>query len=73
MIPFNFVKTDEGFRAPTRDSVRAFKAALKGLGVNVTERVERGQDIAAACGQLAGEHQGRFARRGLSELSIAQP
>jgi len=31
----------------------------------VTQRVERGHDIAAACGQLAGEHVGRFAKRGV--------
>jgi len=63
VIPFNYVDTTQGFRRPSRDRVRAFKNELKKRGVNVTERMERGQDIAAACGQLAGQHAGRFARR----------
>lgn len=63
VIPFNYVATEEAFKRPSRERVRAFKAELKRRGVNVTERVERGHDIAAACGQLAGQHQGRFARR----------
>lgn len=63
LIPFNYVATQEGFRRPERMRVRAFRAELEKRGVNVTERVERGHDIAAACGQLAGEHHGRFSRR----------
>ncbi|CAN5535286.1 23S rRNA (adenine(2503)-C(2))-methyltransferase RlmN [soil metagenome] len=63
VIPFNWVDTGEGFARPTREAVRRFKGILESKGVNVTERVERGHDIAAACGQLAGEHQGRFAKR----------
>ncbi len=63
VIPFNFVATQEGFRRPSRERVRAFKQELKKHGVNVTERMERGHDIAAACGQLAGEHVGRFAHK----------
>lgn len=71
VIPFNFVATEEAFKRPSRDRVRAFKAELKKRGVNVTERVERGHDIAAACGQLAGQHHGRFARRpATSELPV---
>jgi len=63
LIPFNYVMTDEGFRRPEVGRVRSFRRELESRGVNVTQRVERGHDIAAACGQLAGEHQGRFARR----------
>lgn len=63
LIPFNYVATQEGFRRPERARVRAFRTELEKRGVNVTERVERGHDIAAACGQLAGEHHGRFSRR----------
>lgn len=63
LIPFNYVDTEQGFRRPSRDRVKAFRAALEKRRVNVTERIERGHDIAAACGQLAGQHQGRFARR----------
>jgi len=69
VIPFNYVATEEGFKRPTRERVRAFKAELKKHGVNFTERMERGHDIAAACGQLAGQHPGKFARRG-HELTV---
>ncbi len=63
LIPFNFVNTAEGFFRPGQARVRAFRRRLEQLGVNVTQRAERGHDIAAACGQLAGEHTGRFSRR----------
>lgn len=63
LIPFNYVNTEQGFQRPTKERVRAFRQVLASMGVNVTERVERGHDIAAACGQLAGQHTGRFARR----------
>ena len=43
--------------------VLGFRGILASKGVNVTQRVERGHEIAAACGQLAGIHQGKFARR----------
>lgn len=70
VIPFNYVQTEQGFSRPSRTRVKAFKSELKRLGVNVTERMERGHDIAAACGQLAGEHAGRMAkRRNLSVVS----
>jgi 23S rRNA (adenine2503-C2)-methyltransferase len=71
LIPFNWVDTEQGFARPERERVRAFRRELEGRGVNVTERVERGHEIAAACGQLAGEHKGRFARRAEpSELPV---
>lgn len=60
LIPFNWVDTERGFARPERERVRAFKSVLRARGVNATERVERGHDIAAACGQLAGQHNGRF-------------
>jgi 23S rRNA (adenine2503-C2)-methyltransferase len=73
LIPFNWVDTEQGFHRPERQRVRAFRNVLERLGVNVTERVERGHDIAAACGQLAGQHSGKFARRGnQSELHVLQ-
>ncbi|MBV6458916.1 MAG: putative dual-specificity RNA methyltransferase RlmN [Fimbriimonadaceae bacterium] len=63
LIPFNWVDTGQGFSRPSRESVNAFRSILERARVNVTERIERGHDIAAACGQLAGQHAGRFARR----------
>ena len=67
LIPFNWVDTGNGFARPDRDRVRQFRRILEQAGMNVTERTEKGHDIAAACGQLAGQHQGKFARRNLSE------
>ncbi len=63
LIPFNWVDTGEGFARPESDRVRSFRSILDGRGINVTQRVERGHDISAACGQLAGQHTGKFARR----------
>lgn len=72
LIPFNYVETQEGFRRPQRPRVRRFRTELEARGIAVTERVERGHDIAAACGQLAGRHRGRPRRRqGLSELPVS--
>ena len=71
LIPFNKVETEQGFARPKRERVQAFRRRLESHKVNVTERVERGHDIAAACGQLAGRHKGRFARRQqTSELKV---
>lgn len=63
LIPFNYVDTANGYRRPSKERVRTFRRELEMRGANVTERVERGHDIAAACGQLAGQHLGRFAKR----------
>jgi 23S rRNA (adenine2503-C2)-methyltransferase len=63
LIPFNWVDTEQGFARPERSSVRAFRARLEARRVNVTERMERGHDIEAACGQLAGVHLGRFGKK----------
>lgn len=73
LIPFNWVDTTQGFQRPSRERVRSFRSILESRSVNVTERVERGHDIAAACGQLAGQHMGRFGskRRGLSALPVS--
>lgn len=70
LIPFNYVSTEQGYKRPTRESISAFKNELKKRGVNVTQRVERGHDIAAACGQLAGEHTGRFAKRESLKVAV---
>lgn len=71
LIPFNFVQTEQGFGRPTPERVRAFRRELEQRGVNVTQRVERGHEIAAACGQLAGQHHGRFSsRRRVSALPV---
>jgi 23S rRNA (adenine2503-C2)-methyltransferase len=59
LIPFNPHEGSE-FARPTARAVEAFQAALREAGVDdVTVRRPRGQEILAACGQLAIEGQGR--------------
>ncbi|MCC6381487.1 MAG: 23S rRNA (adenine(2503)-C(2))-methyltransferase RlmN [Dehalococcoidia bacterium] len=50
LIPVN--PTAGGYRRPPRARVLAFERVLRQGGVNVTVRVEKGTEIAAACGQL---------------------
>lgn len=70
LIPFNWVDTGQGFSRPTNERIRTFRGILQNAGMNVTQRVERGHDIAAACGQLAGQHKGKFANRPKEEGSL---
>ncbi|MBV9691138.1 MAG: 23S rRNA (adenine(2503)-C(2))-methyltransferase RlmN [Ktedonobacteraceae bacterium] len=49
-IPVN--ATAAGYRPPAPDAMRTFRAILFKHGVSSSIRAERGDDIAAACGQL---------------------
>jgi 23S rRNA (adenine2503-C2)-methyltransferase len=51
LIPYN--PTDSPYEGSSRSATDAFKAALEEHGLTATVRLTRGQDIAAACGQLA--------------------
>ncbi|MSP21764.1 MAG: 23S rRNA (adenine(2503)-C(2))-methyltransferase RlmN [Dehalococcoidia bacterium] len=51
LIPYN-PTAGEGLRRPSLGRVRAFQRTLQERGVNATIRIERGAEIAAACGQL---------------------
>ena len=51
LIPFNPV-AGTGYRPPGKKRAEAFRARLERAGISVTLRLERGQDISAACGQL---------------------
>jgi len=51
IIPYNAVD-GAGFKAPGMQRVEAFDKILDDAGIRVTQRVQRGPDIAAACGQL---------------------
>ncbi len=53
LIPWNPATTLEHFRSPRPERLKKFREALEERGVTVTQRVERGQEIDAACGQLA--------------------
>ncbi len=53
LIPYNPIKGDK-FKKPERNDMLRFKYLLEASGKKVTIRLERGADIDAACGQLAG-------------------
>ena len=61
LIPFNPFSQSE-FRRSSPERVRHFAEILQGAGLTVTTRKTRGDDIAAACGQLAGEVSDRTRR-----------
>ena len=56
LIPWNDVPDAKlegaAFGAPKPEALREFRAILERAGVTVTQRVQRGADVAAACGQL---------------------
>jgi 23S rRNA (adenine2503-C2)-methyltransferase len=58
LIPFNPFP-QSGLRRSPRERVIAFADVLQQAGIVTTIRRTRGDDIAAACGQLAGEVQDR--------------
>jgi 23S rRNA (adenine2503-C2)-methyltransferase len=58
LIPFNPFP-ESGLKRSPRDRVLAFAKLLQDAGVVTTVRKTRGDDIDAACGQLAGEVQDR--------------
>ena len=58
LIPFNPFAASGLLRSP-HDRVAAFARALQDAGIVTTIRKTRGDDIDAACGQLAGEVQDR--------------
>lgn len=51
LIPFNPVQ-GLGFRKEPHKAIRDFREVLENAGIQVTQRVQRGSDISAACGQL---------------------
>ncbi len=65
LIPFNPFP-DSGYRKPAAESMRIFREILQDAGLVVTTRKARGDDIDAACGQLAGkvaDKSGRVLKR----------
>lgn len=54
LIPYNPVCGDK-FKKPSHERVEKFKNVIMKANKKVTVRLERGADIAAACGQLAGQ------------------
>ena len=62
LIPFNPFP-DSGFTTSPRERVRRFANALQDAGSVATIRKTRGDDIDAACGQLAGQVHDRTKHR----------
>ncbi len=62
LIPFNPFP-GSAFRTSPRERIAAFRKQLQDAGITTTIRKTRGEDIDAACGQLAGQVQDRIKRR----------
>ena len=62
LIPFNPFP-DSGFEKTDPDRVRLFQKVLLDAGIIATVRRTRGDDIDAACGQLAGQVVNRMKRK----------
>ena len=65
LIPFNPFPENEFHRSESR-VIAGFQAELRARGIVATTRKTRGDDISAACGQLAGKVSDRVRNR-LSE------
>ncbi|MFZ0107733.1 MAG: 23S rRNA (adenine(2503)-C(2))-methyltransferase RlmN [Thiobacillus sp.] len=61
LIPFNPFP-DSGYEKPRVEAMRVFREILQEAGYVVTTRKTRGDDIDAACGQLAGKVADRSGR-----------
>ncbi|HEY3459279.1 MAG TPA: 23S rRNA (adenine(2503)-C(2))-methyltransferase RlmN, partial [Casimicrobiaceae bacterium] len=70
LIPFNPF-AGSGFATSPRDRIREFAHALQDAGIVTTIRKTRGDDIDAACGQLAGQVRDRTRRRLASRAAVA--
>ena len=55
VIPYNPTTVAEAFGRPDQGRIVAFRQVLEHAGIVVTQRKERGRQIAAACGQLVTE------------------
>ncbi len=62
LIPFNPFPSSE-FKRASPERIRSFAEILARAGLTATTRKTRGDDIAAACGQLAGDVADRTRRR----------
>jgi 23S rRNA (adenine2503-C2)-methyltransferase len=64
LIPFNPFPNTE-FRTSSRTRILAFQRVLQEAGLTTTIRKTRGEDIDAACGQLAGQVKDKRQRRSI--------
>ena len=68
LIPFNSFP-GSGYQRSSAEAIRVFRDVLMQAGLIVTVRKTRGDDIAAACGQLAGQvlDKTRRTKQGMTE------
>lgn len=59
LIPYNPIE-NLSFVPPSPESVKAFSDILSESGLRVMVRYSKGQDIAAACGQLVRKHRAKL-------------
>ncbi|MRR50145.1 MAG: 23S rRNA (adenine(2503)-C(2))-methyltransferase RlmN [Rhodocyclaceae bacterium] len=70
LIPFNpFPRS--GFRRSPAERVRRFAEILMGAGIVTTTRKTRGDDIDAACGQLAGQVKDKSRRSAVTFMEAS--
>jgi 23S rRNA (adenine2503-C2)-methyltransferase len=62
LIPFNPFP-NSGYERSSNNAIRIFREILQEAGLVVTVRKTRGDDIDAACGQLAGQVQDKTKRQ----------
>jgi 23S rRNA (adenine2503-C2)-methyltransferase len=62
LIPFNPFP-NSGFKRSSRERIRRFGEILQQAGIVTTTRKTRGDDIDAACGQLAGQVKDKTKRQ----------
>jgi 23S rRNA (adenine2503-C2)-methyltransferase len=72
LIPFNPFP-QSGYQRPLPQVIDAFRDILMAKKIITITRKTRGQDIDAACGQLAGEVQPRSRRMRLRKAASAAP
>jgi 23S rRNA (adenine2503-C2)-methyltransferase len=71
LIPLNPIP-GTSLRATPREQVQAFAAILNAARIPATVRIERGQDIAAACGQLKIAHEPHSRQRSLNPAVVTK-
>lgn len=62
LIPFNAFP-NSGYKRSTDQAIETFRDILQAAGITTITRRPRGEDIAAACGQLAGDIQDQAKRK----------
>jgi 23S rRNA (adenine2503-C2)-methyltransferase len=68
LIPFNPF-SQSGYKRSSRNAVMRFARILENAGILTLKRMTRGEDIDAACGQLAGDIEDRSRR----QLKFVEP